>query len=155
MSVLITAANSAQAYQLKGILHTEGPVLLGDHLDIPDLMVKNGTMLRTPDPKSLSFAHEMLTLCLDNGVRAVYPLRRAELLPLAEARQLFLEFDIDLILPKAEQIDHHLEHIEGSIVVLERSEVIGGDRDINIPNGLTDGIFKISNNGNYQVFTAD
>ena len=155
MSVLITAASSAQAYQIKSVLHTGEPVLLGDYLDIPELMVKNGTMIKTPDPAGASFAHEMLTLCLDKGISMLFPLRKAELMPLAEARQLFLEFDIQLILPKIQVIDQHTEVTDGSIVILNRSEVIGGDREILVPHTLTDGIFKINNKGDYQVFTAD
>jgi hypothetical protein len=155
MSILITAASSAQAYQIKSVIHTSEPVLLGDYTDIPELMVKNGTMIKTPDPASASFAHEMLTLCLDKGVSMLFPLRNAELVPLAEARQLFLEFDIQLILPKIQVIDKHTEVTDGSIVVLNRSEIIGGDREITAPHTLTDGIFKINNKGDYQVFTAD
>ena len=34
MSVLITAASSAQAYQIKSVLHTGEPVLLGDYFGI-------------------------------------------------------------------------------------------------------------------------
>jgi hypothetical protein len=155
MSILITAASSAQAYQIKSILNTGEPVLLGDYMDIPELMVRNGTMIKTPDPASASFAHEMLTLCLDKGISMLFPLRKAELMPLAEARQLFLEFDVQLILPKIQVIAQHTEVTDGSIVVLNRSEMIGGDRGITAPHTLTDGIFKINNKGDYQVFTAD
>jgi hypothetical protein len=155
MSILITAASSAQAYQIKSLLNTGESVLLGDYMDIPELMVKNGTMIKTPDPAGASFAHEMLTLCLDKGISMLFPLRKAELMPLAEARQLFLEFDIQLILPKMQVIEQHTEVIDGSIVILNRSEMIGGNREITAPHILTDGVFKINNKGDYQVFTAD
>ena len=112
-------------------------------------------MIKTPHPESASFAHEMLTLCLDLGVQQLIPLRRAELLPLEEARLLFLEFDINLIIPQAEIIKAHLKPVEGNIVVLNRSEVIGGDRSVSIPHSLTDGVFRVNNSGDYQIYTAD
>lgn len=155
MSVLITAANSAQAYRLKGILHIDEPVLLGDFRPIPDLMLKNGTILKTPDPQSPSFAHQMLSLCLDKGINMLFPLRKEELLPLAEARVLFIEFDVQIILPATQQMEGHFTPVEGSLVVLNRSEVIGGDMDAAIAHQLTDGAFLIGKTGEYQIFTAD
>ncbi len=154
MSVLITAANSAQAYKLKGLLSNSETVLLGDYLDIPELMVKNGTMIKTPSPQSASFAHEMLTLCLDKAITMLLPLRQAELLPLAESRQLFLEFDIQLIIPQTELLSTSSRSNEGSVVVMNRSEVIAGNREIIHGHELTDGIFSIDS-GTYQIFTAD
>jgi hypothetical protein len=155
MSVLITAATSAQAYQLKSLLHSGETVLMGDYLDIPDVLVKSGKILKTPNPASSSFAHEMLTLCLDNAVTMLFPLRKDELLPLAEARQLFLEFDIQLIIPKTELINKPATPVEGSIIVMNRSEIIAGPHDIPFTHELTDGVFKINNLGAYQLFTAD
>jgi len=104
MSVLITAATSAQAYKLKAALNTTEKVLLGDYLDLPDLMVKNGAMIKTPSPENPSFAHLMLTLALDNQVTKIYTLRRAELVLLQEAKILFAEFDIELCAPNNEFI---------------------------------------------------
>ncbi|MBW4891310.1 hypothetical protein KXQ82_16400 [Mucilaginibacter sp. HMF5004] len=155
MSVLITAANSAQAYKLKSLLSKIENVLLGDYLDIPELMVKSGAMIKTPNPESPSFAHEMLTLCLDNGISMLLPLRKSELLPLAQSRQLFLEFDIQLIIPKTELINRHPNISDGSIVVMNRSEVIAGNREVNHPHELTDGVFSIADSGAYHIFTAD
>jgi hypothetical protein len=155
MSVLVTAASSAQAYRLRSLLSNSEEVLLGDYMDIPELMVKNGSMLKTPNPDSSSFAHEMLTLCLDKGITMLLPLRKAELMPLAEARTLFLEFDIQLIIPKTELINQHPNTSDGNIVVINRSEVIAGDREIAHSHDLTDGIFSVSNSGAYQIFTAD
>lgn len=96
MSILITAATSAQAHKLKATFNSNEKVLLGDYLDIPQFMVKSGSMLNTPGPADTAFAHKMLTLCLDNDITQIHPLRRAEFGPLAEAEQLFAEFDIKL-----------------------------------------------------------
>jgi hypothetical protein len=97
MSILITAANSAPAHRLKSKLTTDD-VILGDHLDLPDFMVKTGKMVRLPDPRSNTYTHEMLALCLDNAFTAIYPLNAQEASLLLESRQLFKEYGIDIVI---------------------------------------------------------
>ncbi|RKR85444.1 hypothetical protein BDD43_5715 [Mucilaginibacter gracilis] len=158
MNALITAANSAQAQQLKKILGPDD-VILGDYQDIPELMVTAGRMVKTPNPRSAAFVHQMLSLCLDKQISKVYALRRDELLPLAQARQLFEEFDITLIIPSTELIDNNPppQTLTGDIVILESGRVVVGDF-LNavalLHNKTTNGVFKV-NNENYIIFTAD
>ena len=96
MYTLITAASSAQAYRLKNSLNSPD-ILLGDFKDLPGVMVKTGRMIRLPDPGSSSYTHQMLKLCLDHGINAIYPLGREEQLLLTEAEQLFSEYNIIII----------------------------------------------------------
>jgi hypothetical protein len=95
VSILITSANSAAAYQLKSKLNVD-EVILGDYEELPALMVKSGAMIKLPSPKSASYSHQMLTLCLDKGIQTVYPLREEEAILLKEAKQLFKEYDINI-----------------------------------------------------------
>lgn len=158
MNTLITAANSAQAQQLKKILLLEDAIL-GDYHDIPDLLVQTGKWIKTPSPKSTAFVHQMLSLCLDKQINKVYALRRSELLPLAEARQLFDEFDIKLIIPTKDIIDNNIPHqvIGGGVVIVEKGRVVEGDF-LNAVALLQDktinGVFKV-NTQDYIIFTAD
>nr|WP_294942064.1 hypothetical protein [uncultured Mucilaginibacter sp.] len=96
MGILITAASSASAYKLKNKLNTPD-ILLGDYADLPDFMVKSMGMLRLPTPTSVSYQHEMLTLCLDKGVDVVYVLTGTELALLRQSEQLFKEYNIDIL----------------------------------------------------------
>ena len=96
MSILITSANSAAAYQLKSKLNVD-EVILGDYEELPALMLKSGKMIQLPNPKSTSYSHQMLTLCLDKGIQTVYPLREAEATLLKESDQLFKEYDINIL----------------------------------------------------------
>jgi hypothetical protein len=66
---------------------------------MPDFMLKPGKMIRLPNPASASYAHEMLTLCLDLNVDTVYPVNSEEKVLLAESEQLFNEFNITIISP--------------------------------------------------------
>jgi hypothetical protein len=93
---LVTAANSAEAHKLKNKLNSAG-VILGDHLDLPAFMIKSANMIRLPNPDSIAYAHEMLTLCLDNQIDTVYPLRENELALLMEAEQLFGEYGVKIV----------------------------------------------------------
>lgn len=95
MNILITAANSAEAYQLKSKM-TADTVILGDYLDLPEVMLKTGKMIRLPNPESVSYTHEMLTLCLDKNIDSVYPLRAEEAKLLKESEQLFNEYNITI-----------------------------------------------------------
>lgn len=98
MSILITAATTAQSYQLKNKLGGDD-IILGDFMDLPELMIKTGKMIRLPDPASNSYSHQMLTLCLDNNINTIYPLRKEEQILLKEAGQLFEEYGIKTMMP--------------------------------------------------------
>lgn len=96
MKILITAANSAPAYRLKNKLNGDN-VIMGDHLDLPDFMLKPGQLIRLPDPQSSSYTHEMLTLCLDLGVELVYLFREKEMELLQQSAILFNEYNITIL----------------------------------------------------------
>lgn len=69
---------------------------MGDYEELPAFMLSAASMLKLPDPKSTSYSHEMLTLCLDMQIENVYALRDTEKQLLAESRQLFEEYGIVL-----------------------------------------------------------
>jgi len=96
VNILITAANSALAYKLKNQLNRDD-VVMGDHMDLPDFMLKPGKMIRLPDPKSVSYTHEMLTLCLNMGIEAIYLFREPETQLLLKAEILFNEYNIKIL----------------------------------------------------------
>lgn len=95
MSVLITAASTAKAYQVKGTIQAED-IILGDYEELPEVMIKAGKMIKLPDPKSAAYIHEMLALCLDKNITAIYPLRDIEMQLLKEAQLLYDEYGINI-----------------------------------------------------------
>jgi len=96
VKTLITAANSAKAYNLKNSL-VEQDIVLGDYMELPSFMLNQENMIRLPNPKSIAYAHQMLTLCLDLQIDTVYALRKEEQILLSEAEQLFEEYGIELL----------------------------------------------------------
>ncbi|MES2807585.1 MAG: hypothetical protein V4619_03110 [Bacteroidota bacterium] len=95
MNVLITSALSAQAHQLKNTL-TDDHILLGDYNDVPAFMLNQGKMIKLPNPQSSSYAHQMLTFCLDNAIDILYVLDSKEADGLSGSTQLFSEYNIDI-----------------------------------------------------------
>ncbi|HEY4197092.1 MAG TPA: hypothetical protein VGM63_16230 [Mucilaginibacter sp.] len=93
MYTLITAANSSGAYSLKNTLAADH-TLLGDYLELPDLLIKSGKVLRLPDPRNAAYTHQMLALCLDKDIDTIYALRDEEMHLLQNAKQLFIEYNI-------------------------------------------------------------
>lgn len=95
MYTLITAANSAEAYSLKNTLNTDH-ILLGDYMELPDVLIRSGKVLKLPDPQNSAYTHQMLALCLDKNVDTIYALREQEKQPLLNAKQLFNEYNIEI-----------------------------------------------------------
>ncbi|HEY8928768.1 MAG TPA: hypothetical protein VIM55_06240 [Mucilaginibacter sp.] len=94
MKILITSATSAEAHKLKNQF-PEDTVILGDYRELPVFM----QLVKLPGPASMSYAHEMLTLCLDNGIEKVYALQDEEYEGLFKAEQLFNEYGINISKP--------------------------------------------------------
>lgn len=96
MHTLVTAAASDRAYSLKNSLNTDD-VVLGDYLELPELLVRSGKMLQLPAPQSASYTHQMLALCLDKNIGTIYVLRKAEAELLLNSKTLFYEYGIDIL----------------------------------------------------------
>lgn len=95
MYTLITAAATAEAYRLKNALGREG-VILGDYMELPDVLVRSGKVIALPSPENAAYTHQMLALCLDNAINNIYALREEEKRLLLKAKQLFWEYDIQI-----------------------------------------------------------
>ena len=96
MYTLITAASSARAYKLKSSLGLTD-IILGDYDELPAFMLASASMIKLPNPATASYAHEMLTLCLDRQINIVYALREEEAIILNTVGQLFKEYGITII----------------------------------------------------------
>ena len=95
MYTLITGAASAEAYKLKSALGREA-VILGDYMELPDVLVRSDKVIVLPNPKHAAYAHQMLALCLDKAINSIYVLREEEKELLLNAKQLFWEYDIQI-----------------------------------------------------------
>jgi hypothetical protein len=85
---------SARAYSIKKQLDSVD-IILGDYHDVPQFILSN-KLVKLPDPELPSYAHQMLTLCLDNGITIIYVLDNREVAQLTATRQLFAEYGIQI-----------------------------------------------------------
>jgi hypothetical protein len=92
VKILVTSATSAQAHKLKNSL-IDDEVVLGDFTEMPAFM----GILKLPNPATDTYAHEMLTLALDNNINAIYLLNTQEADVLLLSEQLFKEYNITLV----------------------------------------------------------
>lgn len=147
MKILITAAASAQAYQLERFLGKTEDAVFADSQELPKIMLKGRKFIKISAGDSFSFSHELLTACLDLQITTIYPLRKNEILALAEARQLFDEYNIKVIVPETANISSLFNKgIKGEILVCKEES----DSPVN-----QRGVFLINTDQDFQLFTAD
>ncbi len=153
MNILITAASTAQAYQLLGLLGLENNVTLADSFDLPAFMLKNKKFMKIPPGDSNTFAHELLTACLDLGINRVFALRPAEVRALAEARTLFSEYEIDVMVPPLFLVEQlQMKSSPGTIVIKDLKT-----GHLSLPESADYGVFLVNEEGNdtqISIFTA-
>jgi hypothetical protein len=147
VNILITAASSAQAYKLQRFLNTDETIILGDSVDLPVIQIGEKKFVKLPQSNSASFAHLLLSLCLNLEIAELYPLKKAEVVALAESRQLFDEYGIRVMVPSAADINNYLVDgpATGDLLRIDQS---GGQPDR--------GVFvQKSSTSQLQLFTVD
>lgn len=153
MNILITAASTAHAYQLLGLLGLENNVTLADSFDLPAFMLKNKKFMKIPSGDSGTFAHELLTTCLDLGIHRIFALRPAEVRALAEARTLFSEYEIDVMVPPLVLLEKlEMKSGPGTIVIKDP-----GTGHLSLPESADYGVFLVNEEGNdshVSIFTT-
>ena len=160
MNILITAALTAQAHKLKQLFTEDATFIYADQVEVPAFMNKENKFVRIPEGSSTSFAHELLTLCLDLKVDYVYPLRREEIIALAEARQLFEEYNIKVVVPAKRIVEQRLpsERINGNIIVYYNNQNLLTGRTGELEGKIETGVFvanPMDGASDYYIFTAD
>lgn len=126
MPVLITAGLYPEAYRLQRVLSLQD-VFFCDEKELPRIPGIKSMVL--PSYTSPSFAHELLKGCLDNAIDMIYPLKRGEILELSHARQLFLEYNIGLMIPSDKWLKYDLSDkslMHSTIAVLKNGELLAG-----------------------------
>ncbi|HYK77233.1 MAG TPA: hypothetical protein VEV16_09670 [Daejeonella sp.] len=160
MSILITAASHAEAYKIEKLLNAP-EVILADYQDLPGFTIPGKKFISIPAGNSPSYAHIILSICLDYGINTVYPLYQAELKPLAESKKLFAEYGISIIVPSLQWLEDHPKSDVVSfsdLAILENGELKAGvlPTGITWPEAMKTGIFgwiADNNNINFTLFT--
>jgi hypothetical protein len=147
-SILITGASDSKAYRLQQYISSDF-IVFADHFDLPQLPSASRKFIKTPMGDAPTYAHELLSICLDLGVSKVYPLHKAEVFALAEAAILFAEYGIALIVPDKQWLEKHAENATydiSNVIVLEDGLVAGGNypSQLPVPQEAMNGIFNFT-----------
>lgn len=159
MKILITAGTTTQAHKLKRLLDKEETFIFADQ-EIPAFVSSSFRFIQIPQGDSFSFAHELLKNCLDEEVDCVFPLRKAEILSLAEAVQLFEEYGVKVVVPVKEKLSVLMsaQPVIGSLTVFINGSVYAAeDKNTVFSESMHDGVFVTNpeKEADHYIFTAD
>lgn|SRR5690606_4925099 len=145
-NVLITFGSSSLAQRVGHQLQPRYNVIYATCEPVPSFMEHRFS--RIPTGSEASFAHQLLAFCLDHQVDYLLPLGWTEIQSLAEAKQLFEEYGIQVCCPDREDLEEVLlierPPAQVDICLLLHGEVLLG----NSPgkNVLT-GLYTFSDSG--------
>ncbi|SFG88692.1 ATP-grasp domain-containing protein [Pedobacter insulae] len=103
MKILITGGNSAKALKILKAF-TQHQVILADYGEVPSF-----SFVSLGEKNEDTIAHSLLNTCLDLAVDAILPLHHFEIEPMAKAKVLFNEFNIEVLLPNLEALSTYQE----------------------------------------------
>ncbi|TCC91878.1 hypothetical protein EZ428_09010 [Pedobacter frigiditerrae] len=107
MKILITGGNSSTALKLLKAFKDDN-VILADYGDVPSLSSTNYHFKTLGVKNEDTIAHTLLNNCLDESVDAILPLHSFEIEAVAKAEILFNEFNIEVLVPKADDLNQYL-----------------------------------------------
>ena len=147
-TILLTGAADAQAYRLKQYISADF-IVFADQQELPQMPSASKKSIKIPDGSSTTFAHEILSRCLDLQISNVYPLRENEVLALSEAALLFEEYGIKLIIPDLNWLKKNVgvsTYDTSNVIILKDGQIIGGNYppDAPIPIEQRNGIFNFT-----------
>ncbi|HWK99218.1 MAG TPA: hypothetical protein VNQ55_04700 [Parapedobacter sp.] len=142
--VLITQGIRPLAQRVGKLLQGQYEVKFGSAEEVPQVLLQRGNYIQFPGVNTVAFEHELLRICLDNGIDVLIPLGEKEIGLLARAQQLFAEYDIAIWIPDATQSEK-LSLIRNPdrplpLLVLDRGVTVAGEQPGN-PVGALSGVF--------------
>ena len=96
--ILITFGTDALAQRIGKLLADQYTVLYASSQPFPDILLKQHYR-KLPTASNPTYVHEVLKLALDDSIDYILPLGQGELQALHEARILFEEYGINLLMP--------------------------------------------------------
>ena len=108
MKVLITGGKSALALKMLKAF-TQYQVVLADYGEIPNFSSGAYKWISLGEKNEDIIAHTLLSNCLDEGVDMILPLHNFEISPLAKAKVLFNEFNIEILLPNEDDLSIYFD----------------------------------------------
>ncbi|MES2653026.1 MAG: hypothetical protein V4663_14895 [Bacteroidota bacterium] len=108
MKVLITGGKSALALKMLKAFE-QHQVLLADYGEMPNFSSSAYSFISLGEKNEDTIAHTLLNHCLNEGVDLILPLHTFEIISIAKAKILFNEFNIELLLPNADDLGAYFD----------------------------------------------
>lgn len=102
--VLITAGMHAFAQRVAKTLPLSSKIIFGAAESIPQLLINSGKYIDIPNYKNPTFNHELLKLAISEDIQVIIPLKKEEIMQLAESKELFEEYGIKVAVPSLEAL---------------------------------------------------
>ena len=144
--LLITSGTSSLAQRVGNLLQERFKLFFATSDAVPQFL--ENRFHKIPKGPDSTFAHELLTFCLDHQISLLLPLGLSEIQSLSEAKKLFEEYGIQVLCPDREEL--------GELLVLQRPpsgtdirlvadgvSLIGESSDA----VRTDGLFVVADSG--------
>ncbi|GEM66180.1 hypothetical protein SF1_41620 [Sphingobacterium faecium NBRC 15299] len=147
--ILITFGTRGLGQRIAKLLEHEFDVFFASSEEIPSLLLNSGKYFKIPAGLMPTYAHEVLKISLDKDIDYVLPLGGYEFEPLAEAKVLFEEYDIKVIVPAHDVLPDYFV-IENPTKELSLVLLVGGKSlldDFETVDSSIDGLFVISDSG--------
>ena len=96
-TILLTYGTRPIAQRIAKLLSAQHKLILATNEEVPSVLAN--TYKSIPNPANPVFAHEMLKLCLDQGIDILLPLGEAEIEILSGSTILFEEYGISVVFP--------------------------------------------------------
>jgi len=124
LKILITGGNSSTALKLLKAFKDD-EVILADYGDVPSFSSPKYQFKTLGIKNEDTIAHTLLNNCLDESVDVILPLHNFEIEAVAKAEILFNEFNIEVLLPKTDDLHQYLNGSKtDEWVVFKNGEVI-------------------------------
>lgn len=108
LKILITGGKSALAIKLlKAFAQYE--VVFADYGEMPNFSSATYNFISLGEKNEDTIAHNLLNSCLNEQVDMVLPVHKFEIEPIAKASVLYNEFNIELLLPRMEDMGKYFE----------------------------------------------
>lgn len=147
--ILITFGTRGLGQRIAKLLEHEFDVFFASSEEIPSLLLNSGKYFKIPAGLMPTYAHEVLKISLDQHIDYVLPLGSYEFEPLSEAKVLFEEYDIKVIVPSHYVLQDYFV-IENPSKELSLVLLIAGKsllNDFETVDSSMDGLFIISDSG--------
>ena len=89
---------------------TRHQVVLADYDEMPN----SPRFISLGEKNEETVAHTILSNCLDEGIDMILPLRNFEISPLAKAKVLFDEFNVEILLPNDGDLSAYFDPLSAS-----------------------------------------